>query len=58
MEPITVSSYLAMGGYGAFIWSAYGLVCLVMVALTIQSLVARRRVHGLLSQIEPEGDDR
>lgn len=67
MEPdillSSLSSYIAMGGYGRYIWAAYGLVFGVMIALTVQSLLARRRVRSLLRQIlsagiSSEGDDR
>ncbi|HEY4318855.1 MAG TPA: heme exporter protein CcmD [Herbaspirillum sp.] len=37
------ADFLAMGGHGAYVWSAYGL-CLVVMALNIAlPLLARRR---------------
>jgi heme exporter protein D len=41
--------YLAMGGYAAFVWPAYGLAAAVMVALLVQSL---RRYRGMQRALE------
>jgi heme exporter protein D len=39
-----VREFLAMGGYGAYVWSAFGLTALVLGGLLWQSLwLARRR---------------
>ena len=41
-----MSEFFAMGGYAAFVWSAYGLTAVVMLGLlveTLQRLHARRR---------------
>ena len=41
-----MSEFLQMGGYGAFIWSAYGLAVLVMggrVVATLRSLRSQER---------------
>lgn len=35
--------FLDMGGYGRFIWPAYGMTILAMIALTAASLRALRR---------------
>ena len=43
-----VAGYLAMGGYAAYVWSAFGFTLLVMVGLLAQSwLAARRREREL-----------
>ena len=39
-----LQGFLAMGGYGAFVWPAFGLTALVMVWLLAASL---RRLRGL-----------
>ena len=47
-----LSTYLAMGGHGAYVWSAYSLAVLVLVGLlvwTLRSLWAR---EAELRQIE------
>ena len=33
-----MSEFLAMGGYGAFVWPSYGLTAVIMVVLLIASL--------------------
>lgn len=35
-----MSEFFAMGGYGAYVWSAYALACVVLVANWV---LARRR---------------
>ena len=41
--------YLAMGGYAAFVWPAYGLAAAVMLGLLVQSL---RRYRGMQRALE------
>ena len=39
-----MSDFFAMGGYGAYVWSAFGFALLVLLGLLIQSWsMARRR---------------
>ena len=41
-----LQTFLAMGGYGAYVWPAYGLTALAFVAMlgwTVVTLKARRR---------------
>jgi heme exporter protein D len=39
-----MTSFFAMGGYGAYVWAAYGFAILVMLGLLWQSLrLARKR---------------
>ncbi|SDG12054.1 heme exporter protein D [Limimonas halophila] len=48
-----VLDYLAMGGYAAYIWPAYGLSVLVMGGLVVQSvrqLRARQRAVAALER--------
>ena len=41
-------AFLAMGGYGWFVWSAYAITALVMVGLAVLSVrQARRRTSEL-----------
>ncbi len=37
-----VNEFLAMGGYGLYVWGSYG-VTFVLIALELASLAARRR---------------
>jgi heme exporter protein D len=49
------SEFFAMGGYGAYVWGAYG-VCAVSIALEIGLLALRRRdVIGFLRQQRAAG---
>lgn len=41
-----IESFFAMGGYGAYVWPAYGLTAAVMIAFlvtTLRSLRSRRK---------------
>ncbi len=44
-----MSHFIAMGGYGAFIWSAYGLAVLAIGGLVAGSLLARAKVRRALA---------
>ena len=37
-----MAEWLAMGGYGAFVWSAYGIALIVLVGNVIQARRAER----------------
>ncbi len=39
----SVGSFLAMGGYGSYVWGAYGVTAVLLV---VEVLLVRRR-HGL-----------
>ncbi len=41
-----MTDWLAMGGHGAYVWSAYGLSLLVLVAVGVWPLVAMRAMLG------------
>ena len=43
--------FLAMGGYAAYVWAAFGFAALVLVALLLQSWQAARRRKGELEQL-------
>ena len=47
-----VRSFLAMGGYGAFVWPAFGVTALVMGWLLVASL---RRLRGLERALAEHG---
>lgn len=41
-------AFLEMGGYGAYVWSAFGFTAIAMLGLLLQSLhIARRRTAEL-----------
>lgn len=46
-----MTDFLAMGGYAAYVWSAYGFAALVLIALLVQSWRSARRREAELEQI-------
>lgn len=40
-----VVEYLSMGGYAAYVWPAYGLVCSVLVAIWLTVKQQKRRTR-------------
>jgi heme exporter protein CcmD len=49
-EP-NVSDYIAMGGYGAYVWSAFAVALLLMVGLFVQSRQAARKRDVELAEL-------
>lgn len=47
-----LSGFLAMGGYGVYVWSAYAVTALVLGVLVLASLRARRSMRARLDQAE------
>ena len=45
-------SFFAMGGYGAFIWPAYGVALAVLGALTLAAMRRLRRSQADLAELE------
>ncbi len=50
-----LDSFLAMGGYGAFVWPAYAIAALVLVGLLAASLLRLRRGRAALAKAETPG---
>ncbi|MCC7327815.1 MAG: heme exporter protein CcmD [Burkholderiales bacterium] len=48
--------FLAMGGYGFFVWGAYGVTAVVVIA-ELSSLRARRRAAAQLAASMPHSED-
>jgi heme exporter protein D len=48
----TVRQFMAMGGYGTFVWSSYAVAVVVMVGLVLASRRSLRRQQRLLRQVE------
>jgi heme exporter protein D len=42
----TFADFIAMGGYGLFVWGSFGVTALVMLA----EIVASRRQHAAIAQ--------
>ena len=53
-----MSDFLAMGGYGGYVWPAFGLTAFVMVWLLAASLRRLRANQRLLAQLEAAGAGR
>ncbi|MCE2482760.1 MAG: heme exporter protein CcmD [Alphaproteobacteria bacterium] len=47
-----MGEFLAMGGYAAFVWPAFGVTVLVMVGLLLASLRSLRRERRALELME------
>ncbi len=47
-----IRHYLAMGGYAAYVWPAYGIAAAVLVGLTWQTLRTVARRERELAEIE------
>ncbi len=50
----TSSSFLAMGGYAAFVWPAYILAAAILLGLWIESLRRLRGSQRTLARLEAE----
>jgi len=51
-----LSAFLDMGGYGQFVWPAYGVVCVVLVGLMIESRRSLKSAEAALAALKP-GDE-
>ena len=49
-----LSAYLAMGGYGAYIWPSYGLAFVVMAGLALTSWRSLRRNEADLAALQQQ----
>jgi len=47
-----LSDYLAMGGYAAFVWPAYGAAAVVLIAFAIDSWWRVKRAEAALRRLE------
>jgi len=50
-----MSEFLAMGGYAAFVWPAYGVSLIVLGAAVAWTLATSRRVRRRLAALEGDG---
>ena len=55
----SITEFLAMGGYGAFIWAAFGLTAVVLIGLLILSLRDVQEKERHLAKLQAQlGDGR
>ena len=47
-----IREYLSMGGYAAFVWPAFGVTAIVMVALLVASIRGLRKERRTLELME------
>ncbi len=47
-----IETFLAMGGYGAYVWPAYGLTAAVMIGFVITTLRSLRQHQKALDALE------
>ena len=45
-----LSEFIAMGGYGAYVWSAYAICALVLIANIVQPVLRERRTERALKK--------
>jgi heme exporter protein D len=48
-----MSEFLAMGGYGFYVWGAYGVTALVIVAELVAVRARRRAAESLVASTHP-----
>ncbi len=48
-----IAEFFAMGGHGAFVWSAFAVAAVVMVALLVASLRQARANQAALDRLRP-----
>ncbi len=58
MQFDSVADFLAMGGYAAYVWPAFGLATAVLLGLTIASLKGLRSAEADLVAVESQGSRR
>ncbi len=47
-----LNEFLAMGGYGAFVWPSFGLTATVLVGLWLQSARALKQAEAALAEMD------
>ena len=50
-----IAGFLAMGGYGAFVWGAYGAAAIVLVAILVASMARVAREERALDRLAAGG---
>jgi len=50
-----IEDFLAMGGYAAFVWPAYGLSAAALIVALVLTLSAYKRAKTKLAALEKDG---
>jgi len=53
-----LAGFLAMGGYGGFVWPAYGVALVVLAGILVHSLRRLRATERLLAELGGEASRR
>jgi heme exporter protein D len=54
----SLSNFLEMGGYGGFVWPAFGLTAAILLALLVDSLRRLKSGQRALARLEAEAPRR
>ena len=54
----SLSTYLAMGGYASFVWSAYGIAAIVLGGITVASWRRYRASQDALERLQQRAGPR
>jgi len=57
MTDFSLADFLAMGGYGAFVWPAYGVTLVVLAAIWLDGARRRRAVERALQALQRENGE-
>lgn len=58
MQFDSVADFLAMGGYAAYVWPAFGLAAIILIGLTVASLRGLRVAEADLASVEKSSSRR
>lgn len=48
------NSFFSMGGYADYVWPAYGIAALVLIAMTVASVCRLQQARRTLARLEGE----
>jgi len=54
----SVGEFIAMGGYGGYVWGAYGVTLVLMVGEVITAIRGQREARRRARLFASEGDER
>ena len=55
---MTLTEFINMGGYGTYVWSAYGITCLVLIINIVQPVLRERNtINDLLKRHDTNNEN-